>query len=147
MKRKIHNPLCWSGQFYFEFGAAAEQAGLYDRAAQLMKKSLDFEEDPKMIANTSNYLGYMWVDHSINVEEGGDLIKRALEVDPDNGAYLDSLGWYYYRTNQFELATAQLTKAVQKTEPEDPTVYEHLGDAYAKQSDTVKADGMLAEGD
>ncbi len=132
-------PSLLSGRFYFQFGATAEQAGQYDRAAQLMKKSLGLEEDPKLNANTSNYLGYMWVDHSINVEEGGDLIKRAVEADPDNGAYLDSLGWYYYRTNQFEQATAQLTKAVQKTEPEDPTVYEHLGDAYLKQNDTVKA--------
>ncbi len=132
-------PSLLSGQFYFEFGATAEQAGLFDRAAQLMKKSLGLEEDPRLIANTSNYLGYMWVDHSLNVEEGGDLIKRAVEAYPDNGAYLDSLGWYYYRTNQFEQATVQLTKAVQKTEPEDPTVYEHLGDAYAKQNDSAKA--------
>ena len=132
-------PSLLSGQFYFEFGATAEQAGLYDRAAQLMKKSLGLEDDPRLIANTSNYLGYMWVDHNLNVEEGGDLIKRAVEVDPDNGAYLDSLGWYYYKTNQFEQATTQLTKAVQKTEPEDPTVYEHLGDAYWKQNDVAKA--------
>ena len=132
-------PSLLSGQFYFEFGATAEQAGLYDRAALLMKKSLDLEDDPHAIANTSNYLGYMWVDHNLNVEEGGDLIKRAVEVEPDNGAYLDSLGWYYYRTNQFEQATTQLTKAVQKTEPEDPTVYQHLGDAYWKQGDSPKA--------
>ena len=132
-------PSLLDGQFYFEFGATAEQAGLYDRAAQLMKKSLGMEEDPRLIAITANYLGYMWVDHSTNVEEGGDLIKRALEADPENGAYLDSMGWYYYRTNQFEQATTLLTKAVQKTEPEDPTVYEHLGDAYWKQNDAVKA--------
>ncbi len=134
-------PSLLSGQFYFEFGATAEQAGLYDRAAQLLKKSLGLEDDPKLIANTSNYLGYMWVDHNLNIEEGGDLIKRAVEAYPDNGAYLDSLGWYYYRTNQFEQATAQLTKAVQDTEPEDPTVYGHLGDAYAKQNDNAKAVG------
>ena len=132
-------PSLLSGRFYFQYGATAEQAGLFDRAAQLMKKSLGMEEDPRLLANTSNYLGYMWVDHSINVEEGGELIKRAVEAEPDNGAYLDSLGWYYYRTNQFEQATAQLTKAVQKTEPEDPTVYEHLGDAYSKRNDTAKA--------
>ena len=134
-------PSLLSGQFYFEFGETAEQAGLYDRAGQLMKKSLGLEEDPRLIANTSNYLGYMWVDHNMNVEEGGDLIKRAVETDPDNGAYLDSLGWYYYKTNQLDQATAQLTKAVQKTEPEDPTVYEHLGDAYWKQNDGSKAAG------
>ena len=141
VEAQSEKPSMLSGEFYFEFGATAEQAGLYDRAAQLMKKSLVLEDDPRKIANTSNYLGYMWVDHNLNVEEGGDLIKRALEVDPDNGAYLDSLGWYYYRTNQFDQATAQLTKAVQKTEPEDPTVYEHLGDAYWKQNDVAKAVG------
>ena len=132
-------PSLLSGQFYFEYGAAAEQAGLYDRAALLMKKSLGMEDNPRLLANTSNYLGYMWVDHNLNVEEGGELIKRAVEVDPDNGAYLDSLGWYYYKTNQFDQATVQLTKAIQKTEPEDPTVYEHLGDTYWKQNDTAKA--------
>ncbi len=134
-------PSLLSGQFYFEYGATAEQAGLYDRAALLMKKSLGMEDDPRLIANTSNYLGYMWVDHNLNVEEGGDLIKRALEVDPDNGAYLDSLGWYYYKTNQLDQATVQLTKAIQKTEPEDPTVYVHLGDTYWKQNDATKATG------
>ena len=49
------------------------------------------------------------------------------------------MGWYYYRTNKFDQATAQLTKAVEKTEPEDPTVYEHLGDAYWKQNEAGKA--------
>ncbi len=132
-------PSLLSGQFYFDFGATAEQAGLFDRAAQLMQKSLSLEENPQQIANTSNYLGYMWVDHNVHVEEGGDLIKRALEVEPENGAYLDSLGWYYYKTNQLEQATAQLTKAIQKTEPADPTVYEHLGDTYWKQNDATKA--------
>ena len=135
-------PALLDAQFYFDFGAAAEQAGLYDRAGTLLKKALALEDDSKRIAVYSNYLGYMWVDHNLNVEEGGDLIKRALEIEPDNGAYLDSLGWYYYRTNQFDQAAVELTKAIEATKPEDETVaevYGHLGDAYAKLNDPTKA--------
>ena len=128
-------------QFYFNYGVSAEQSGLYDRAATLLKKSLAMEDDPRQIANASNYLGFMWVDHDTNMEEGGDLIKKALEIEPDNGAYLDSLGWYYYKTNRFEDALGQLQQAIEKLKPEDAVVYEHLGDTYLKLNDTAKALG------
>ena len=130
-----------NSQFYFNFGVSAEQAGLYDRAATLLKKSLVMEDDPRQIANASNYLGFMWVDHDQNIEEGGDLIKKAVEIEPDNGAYLDSLGWYYYKTNHFDDALTQLQQAVEKLKPEDAVVYEHLGDTYLKLKDTEKALG------
>ena len=87
----------------------------------MLQKSLAMEDDQRMIANTSNYLGYMWVEHDQHLDEGGDLIKKALEIDPDNGAYLDSLGWYFYKKNQFDQAVEQLQKAVEKIKPEDPT--------------------------
>ena len=132
-------PTMLDGRFYAEFGMTAEQAGLYDRAAILLKKSLGMEDDTRRIAMISNYLGYMWVDRNVNLEEGGTLIKRALEIDPDNGAYLDSLGWYYYRTNQFAQANVELTKAVQLTDPPDASVFEHLGDTCSKLNDAGKA--------
>ena len=44
-----------------------------------------------------NYLGYMLVDHKLRVDEATLMIKKALEGDPENGAYLDSLGWAYYQ--------------------------------------------------
>ena len=135
-------PSLLDSRFYFEFGEAAEQGKLYDRAGTLLKKALELEDDTKRVALISNYLGYMWVDHNLNLEEGGDLIKRALEIDPDNGAYLDSLGWYYYHTNKFEDAVTELTKAIAATKPEDETVaevYGHLGDAYAKLNNVPKA--------
>ncbi len=132
-------PTLLSAQFYFQFGETAEQAGLFDKAAAMLQKSLGMQDDPQMIATTSNYLGYMWVEHDQHVDEGGDLIKKALEIDPENGAYLDSLGWYYYKKSQFDQAVEQLQKAVEKTKPEDATVYEHLGDAYLKVNETAKA--------
>ncbi len=137
--RRTNNDAMLDAQFYYNFGISAEQAGLYDRAATLLKKSLVMEDDPRQIANASNYLGFMWVDHDQNVEEGGDLIKKAIEIEPDNGAYLDSLGWYYYKTNHYDEALAQLQQAVEKLKPEDPVVYEHLGDTYLKLKDSAKA--------
>ena len=132
-------PTLLDSQFYFMYGETAEQAGLYDKAADMLQKSLGMEDDQRMIANTSNYLGYMWVEHDQHLDEGGDLIKKALEIDPDNGAYLDSLGWYFYKKNQFDQAVEQLQKAVERIKPEDPLVYEHLGDAYLKLNETAKA--------
>ncbi len=140
--RRTNNDAMLDGQFYYNFGISAEQAGLYDRAATLLKKSLVMEDDPRQIANASNYLGFMWVDHDQNLEEGGDLIKKAVEIEPDNGAYLDSLGWYYYKTNHFDDALTQLQQAVEKLkheDHEDAVVYEHLGDTYLKLSDSAKA--------
>ena len=128
-----------TSEFYFQYGTTAEQAGLYDKAAQLMKKSLNMDDNPQMIALTCNFLGYMWVDHNQNLEEAGDLIKRAVEIEPDNGMYVDSLGWYYYHTNHYDQALAQLSRAVDLIKPEDPTVLEHLGDTYLKLNDTAKA--------
>ena len=80
-------------------------------------------------------------DHNLNVEEGGELIKKALEIEPENGAYLDSLGWYYYKTNRFDEALGQLQQAIEKLKPEDAVVYEHLGDIYLKLNNGPKAIG------
>jgi tetratricopeptide (TPR) repeat protein len=114
--------------FYFNYGAAAEQSNLVDKAAALLRQSIDL--DPSKAAQAYNYLGYMWVDRNMNLEEAGSMIKRALEIEPNNGAYLDSLGWYYYRSGDFSRAVSSLLRAVSLTKPEDPVVYEHTGDAY-----------------
>jgi tetratricopeptide (TPR) repeat protein len=132
-------PNLLTSEFYFQYGATAEQAALYDKAGVLLKKALDTEDNPQQIAQTANYLGYMYVDHGQNLEEGGALIQRALEIDPDNGAYRDSLGWYYYRTNQFEKALVELKRAAELIKPEDSVVFEHLGDTYIKLKDAANA--------
>ena len=139
--RHTNNAGLLDSQFYFNFGVSAEQSGLYERAATLLERSLSMEDDPRQIANASNYLGFMWVDHDQNLEKGGDLIKKAVELEPENGAYLDSLGWYYYKTIRFPDALAQLQLAIEKLKPEDPVVYEHLGDTYLRLNDTPNALG------
>ena len=135
----VHSDLLAGGDFFFRYGNAAEEAGMFDKAAELLRKALSSEDNPRQIAEYSNYLGYMWVEHDKNLEEAGDLIRKALEIDPDNGAFLDSMGWYYYKAGQYDKALAQLARAVEIIKPEDAVVYEHLGDTYSKLRDVGKA--------
>jgi tetratricopeptide (TPR) repeat protein len=116
------------GNFYFNYGATAEQAGLVDKAASLLKKSIEL--DPSKAARAYNYIGYMWVDRNLNLDEAGAYIKKALEVEPDNGAYCDSLGWFYFKKGDFTRALTELTHAAELITPPDPVVYEHIGDTH-----------------
>ncbi len=126
-----------NARFYFEYGAAAERAGLYDRAAELFKKSIEL--DPNDAAEAYNYLGFMWADQNTHLDEAESYIKKALATDPENGAYLDSLGWIHYRRGQYEQALAELLSAVQALQGEDPTVYSHIGDTYEKLNQLPQA--------
>ena len=117
-------------RFYFEYGAAADQAGLFDKAADLLRKSIAL--DPANAAEAYNYIGFMWADHNLHLDEAEDMVVRALQLDPNNGAYLDSLGWVYYRKGKFEQALSELLRAVQNLSQDDPTVFEHIGDVYSK---------------
>ena len=73
----------------------------------------------------------MWADQNAHLDEAEDYIKRALAADPDNGAYLDSIGWLHYRQGHYEQALAELLNAARVLKTDDPTVFEHIGDAYA----------------
>ena len=74
----------------------------------------------------------MWADHNMHLEEAEEMINHAIQMDPNNGAYLDSLGWLDYRSGKFEQALTELLRAAQVLPKDDPTVFEHIGDAYAK---------------
>ena len=119
-----------NAKFYFNYGAAAEQAGLYNKAADLLRKSIAL--DPENSAEASNYLGYMWADHNMNLEEAETMIRRALQSEPNNASYLDSLGWVEFRKGQFDRALDDLLRAAKTAEREDPVVFEHIGDTYLK---------------
>jgi tetratricopeptide (TPR) repeat protein len=119
-----------NAKFYFNYGAAAEQAGLYDKATELLRKSIAL--DPANSAEAYNYLGYMWADHNMNLDEAEVLIKRALESDPNNASYLDSLGWVEFRKGKFDQAVGDLLRAAKAADREDPVIFEHIGDAYLK---------------
>jgi tetratricopeptide (TPR) repeat protein len=78
-----------------------------------------------------NYLGYMLADRGVKLDEALTLIKKAVALDPANGAYLDSLGWAYFKIGKYDQAEDNLSRASQHMGA-DPTVQDHLGDLYQK---------------
>jgi len=107
----------------------------YDRAESLLKEIL--QEDPKD-AIALNYIGYLLADRGIRLEEAVDYVQRALVLDPNNGAYLDSLGWAFFKMNDIQKAEKYLLQAVQ-LERKDPVIQDHLGDLYFKAGNLEKA--------
>ena len=97
-----------------------------DEAESYFLSSLD--RDPND-AYTLNYLGYWYADSNRNLDKAIDYIKRAVNLRPNSGFFVDSLGWVYYRLQDYDLAVEWLEKAIQ-LEPLDPVITEHLGDAY-----------------
>jgi len=113
---------------YFLRGSTYEREKKYDEAEAEFKKVL--AENPQS-AVVLNYLGYMNADRGVRLDESLNYIKQAVSLDPTNGAYLDSLGWAYFRLGKYDLAEENLNKASRRMSA-DPTVQEHLGDLYQK---------------
>ena len=114
----------WS--VFFQRAIAYERLKEWEKAEPNFRKALELNpEQPQVL----NYLGYSWVDMNINLDEGLDMIRRAVSIKPDDGYIVDSLGWAYYRLNRFSDAVAELERAAE-LKAGDPTINDHLGDAY-----------------
>jgi len=113
-------------------GDLYQRQKFYDQAETEFRKVLATTPptDPQAAA-TLNYLGYMNADRGVKLEESLGYIKQALSLEPSNGAYLDSLGWVYFKLGKYDLAEETLNKAAVHMSS-DPTVQEHLGDLYQK---------------
>jgi tetratricopeptide (TPR) repeat protein len=122
--------------FYFQLGAAYERNAEYDSAAKYFKKCLKLSPDD---SEALNYLGYMWAEHRTNLDEARELIAKAVQNEPTNAAYLDSMGWVLFQLDQPQKALEFLTKAVQFSPEPDETLFDHLGDIYAKLNQMDKA--------
>jgi tetratricopeptide (TPR) repeat protein len=120
--------------FYFR-GICYERSHQWPSAEADMKKALElFPEQPLVL----NYLGYSWVDQGAHLDDGMDMIRRAVEQRPDDGYIVDSLGWAYFRTGNYDEAVKNLERAVE-LKPDDPTINDHLGDAYWRVGRTLEA--------
>jgi tetratricopeptide (TPR) repeat protein len=113
---------------YFLRGSTFEREKKYDEAEVEFKKVLAANPQSAM---TLNYLGYMNADRGVQLEESLNQIKLAVSLDPTNGAYLDSLGWAYFKVGKYDLAEESLNKASIRM-GSDPTVQDHLGDLFQK---------------
>ena len=120
------------GYVSFLRGDLYQRQKMFDQAETEFKKVLATTSptDPQSAA-TLNYLGYMNADRGVKLEESLNYIKQALTFEPNNGAYLDSLGWVYFKLGKYDQAEENLTKAESHMST-DPTVQEHLGDLYQK---------------
>lgn len=124
--QRIDEPTRADWNLFYQRGIAYERLKEWEKAEPNFRKALElFPDQPQVL----NYLGYSWVDMGINLEEGLDLIRRAVELRPNDGYIVDSLGWAYYRLGRFEEAVTELERAV-SLKPDDPVLNDHLGDAY-----------------
>ena len=119
----------------FMRGAMYERMKDYARAETEFRKVLALDPDN---ASALNYLGYMLADRGVRLDEAQKLISRALELEPQNGAYMDSLAWVYYHQNKLAEAESLLLRSLERI-GKDPTVRDHLGDVYLKQGKTREA--------
>jgi tetratricopeptide (TPR) repeat protein len=124
---------------WFMLGAIYERQKKFDQAEQQFRKVL--EANPNS-APALNYLGYMFADRGVHLDEATSMIQSAVKQEPSNGAYLDSLGWVYYKQNKLTEAEEYMRKAVDR-EGHDPTILSHLGAVYVKLGETERAAEIL----
>lgn len=125
----------------FWLGFLYEEAGNRKQAVSLWEKGAAINGGYAPILNS---LGYIYAEEGTNLDQAEEMIKKALEQESENGAYLDSLGWVYFKKKDYEKAKEYLTMAVNAVK--DPVIYGHLGDIYAELGDFEKAVMFLKEG-
>ena len=114
--------------YYYARGTAYERLKKWPAAEADLKRALAMAPDQPLILN---YLGYSWVDQGKHLKDGMRLIEKAVQLKPDDGYIVDSLGWAHFKRGDFKEAVRYLERAVE-IKPEDPTLNDHLGDAFWK---------------
>jgi len=117
------------------------RGAMYERMKKLDLSEVEFRKVLKVDPDSAaalNYIGYMLADRNMRLKESLDLVTKALELSPENGAYLDSLGWVYFRMGRLAEAEDNLRRAVEKT-PSDPTVHDHMAQVLMAESKVQEA--------
>lgn len=124
-------------RFHFQVGAALEEAGRSAEAEVRLQQALKL--NPKF-APALNHLGYTWADRGVNLDRALEMIRQAVEAEPENPAYLDSLAWVLHRLGRSDEALPHMEKAAKLLEAEpDSTLLDHLGDILAALKRFVEA--------
>jgi tetratricopeptide (TPR) repeat protein len=111
---------------FYSRGVSNERLKDWPAAESDFKEALSLSPDESLVLN---YLGYSWIDQGRNVKQAMDYIRKAVKLKPDDGYYVDSLGWAYFRLGNLQSAVETLERAVE-LKPDDPIINDHLGDAY-----------------
>ena len=132
---RVKDPQAHHWSLYYARGIAFERAKKWKDSEKDLLKALDLRPDQPYVLN---YLGYTWIDQGEQLDRATDMIKKAVSLAPNDGFIADSLGWAYYRQNQFDKAVVELERAVE-LRPQDPVINDHLGDAYWKVGRKLEA--------
>jgi tetratricopeptide (TPR) repeat protein len=124
-----------NANFLFRLGIVYDKHKNKEASIATMRRVIAL--DPKN-ANALNYLGYTYAEMGENLDEAEQLIIEALTHKPNDGYITDSLGWVYYQKGDYPRALEHLKRAHELV-PDDPTIMEHVGDAYLKLGDRVNA--------
>ena len=114
----------WS--LYYFRGIALERLSKWPRAEKDFLHALELEPDQPFVLN---YLAYSWIEKKLNLDKAKGMLARAVELRPDDGFIVDSLGWVHYRLGEYQEGVKFLERAVE-LRPQDPVINDHLGDAY-----------------
>jgi tetratricopeptide (TPR) repeat protein len=124
-------------QFYFHWGVALERSEQLDAAAKQFEKSINLtpSHDPPRAANTMNYLGYMWLEQGQNLDKAEELIRKANELEQNNAAFVDSLGWLLFKRGKLKEALAELLRAEHlmrefSDSAADAEILDHIAQTY-----------------
>ncbi|MBM3847652.1 MAG: tetratricopeptide repeat protein, partial [Verrucomicrobia bacterium] len=124
--------------FYFQLGASHERNKDLDAAERYFRKSLAIAPG---FAEALNYLGYMWAEAGIRLKEALPLIEKAVELEPKNAAFLDSLAWVHFKLGDPKEAMVWMKKCIEHSAEPDPTLFDHLGDIHAALGNLKEAAG------
>jgi tetratricopeptide (TPR) repeat protein len=122
-----HNPK--HADLYFNLGTAYDKLNRFEDVVKAMESALTI--DPHH-ADALNYLGYSYAERGIKIDQALSLTRRAVALKPENGYYVDSLGWAFYKSGLLAEALTEIKRAVSLV-GDDPVIYEHLGEIYMKQ--------------
>ena len=139
--KRAADRLPWDRDLVFTRAGALERLGRFDEAEPLFLELL--EKDPGDVAS-ANYLGYAWADRGTHLNEALELITRAVTADPENAAYLDSLGWVHYRLGDLAQAEHWLRRSI-AVGGTDGTVLSHLGEVLLRKGEVDEPGQLLRQ--
>ncbi|MBU2228533.1 MAG: tetratricopeptide repeat protein, partial [Proteobacteria bacterium] len=119
----------------YSLGVLFEKTDRFDESIAAMREVLRVEPDH---ADALNFIGYLYADRGINLDEAEQMIHKALDLKPGNGYIIDSLGWVSFRKDRLQEAIRYLREAAEIL-PEDAAILEHLGDVYVRTGEIQEA--------
>jgi len=127
----------------FLLGSLLDRTGKTDEAIRQLKLAIELQPG---FAAALNYLGYLYITTGTRISEGISLVKAALAIEPHNSAFLDSLGWGFFKLGQLQQAIKYLKEALAglKDAASEPVICAHMAAAYRKVGNIKEARRYLA---